>query len=731
MVGGALVLATASIVGSVAVVGAGPAAAAGTITQNAPVKGSVAYGTPFSDQLQTSGNLGPVTFVTDSATTWGTVSSTGAVSAPGTTPPGTYLLFGTDADAFSDTGQWRYTLTVINDGPPITQTAPTSGSVTTSGSAAFTDHLRTTGNTGPVTFTKTGGTADLKVSSGGEITTTGTLAAGSYTATGTVADAFGDAGTFAYTLTVKAVTIIQSAPTTGAVTTTGSAAFTDHLNTTGNIGKRSFVKTGGGTGLKVSFGGKITTTGTLAKGTYKATGTVADHFGDTGTFTYTLTVKAVTITQTAPTQGSLTYGNAFSDQLQTSGNIGPVTFATDSATTWGTVSSTGAVSTPGTNPPGTYLLFGTDADAFGDTGDWRYILTCCRPPIFQTQPISGSVTTSGSAAFTDHLMTTNNAGPVTFTKTGGTAGLKVSSGGKITTTGTLAAGSYTATGTVADAFGGAGVFSYTLTVRAVTIIQTAPTTGAVTTTGSAAFTDHLNTTGNIGKRRFVKTRGGAALTVSYGGMITTTGTLAKGTYKANGTVADHFGDTGTFTYTLTVKAVPIQSAPTSGSVTELESSTFTDQLNATGGIGAVTFTGGGTGLTVSSTGQITTTGTLVSGTYTATGTMSDAFGDTGAWVYTLTVDPSFPWTEPTSGSVTVAGSAAFTVQLRTAGYFGPVIFTKTGGGTGIKVSSGGKITTTGTLAEGIYTATGTTSDAFGDTGTFTYTLTVTSVSPSP
>jgi hypothetical protein len=77
--------------------------------------------------------------------------------------------------------------------------------------------------------------------------------------------------------------------------------------------------------------------------------------------------------------------------------------------------------------------------------------------------------------------------------------------------------------------------------------------------------------------------------------------------------------------------------------------------------------------------------------------------------------------------VTVAGSAAFTVQLRTTGYFGPVIFTMTGGGTGIKVSSGGKITTTGTLAEGIYTATGTTSDAFGDTGTFTYTLTVTFV----
>ena len=261
MLGGALVLTTAGIVSSVAIVGAGPAVAAGTITQIAPDRGSVSHGTPFRDQLQTSGNIGPVTFATDSATTWGTVSSTGAVSYPGTIASGTYVLFGTDSDTVGDTGQWQYVLTCCR--PPITQTAPTTGTVTTIGAAAFTDRLRTTGNTGPVTFTRTGGTAGLNVSSGGKITTSGTLAAGSYTATGIVADAFGGAGFFSYTLTVKAVTITQTAPTTGTVTTTGSAAFTDHLNTTGNIGKRSFVKTGGGVGLTVSFGGKIATIDTL------------------------------------------------------------------------------------------------------------------------------------------------------------------------------------------------------------------------------------------------------------------------------------------------------------------------------------------------------------------------------------------------------------------------------------------------------------------------------------
>jgi uncharacterized repeat protein (TIGR02543 family) len=44
-----------------------------------------------------------------------------------------------------------------------------------------------------------------------------------------------------------------------------------------------------------------------------------------------------------------------------------------------------------------------------------------------------------------------------------------------------------------------------------------------------------------------------------------------------------------------------------------------------------------TGLTVSSTGVITTTGTLAAGPYTISGTDRDTSGDTGTWTYTLTV----------------------------------------------------------------------------------------------
>jgi hypothetical protein len=563
MVGGALVLATAGIVGSVAVVCAGPAVAGGTITQNAPVKGLAPYGVPFRDQLQTSGNIGPVTFITQSATKWGRVSSTGAVSVSGTTPIGAYILFGTDADAFGDTGEWQYTFTV--ETVIIHQTVPTSGSVTTIGSGAFTEQLAMIGNLGPVTFTKTGGTASLKVSSGGKITTTGTLAMGYYKVTGTVADTFGDPGTFTYVLAVNAVTITQTAPSSGSVTVAGSAAFTDHLRTTRNIGQVTFTETGGGAGIKVSSHGRITTTGTLATGTYTATGTMSDAFGDTGYFSYTLTSGGPPITQTAPTSGSVTVPGsaAFTDHLRTTGNRGPVTFTKTGGTAGLKVSSGGKITTTGTLAVGTYDIVGTDSDAHFNTGTFTYVFIVKAVTITQTAPTAGSVTVAGSSAFTDQLNTTGNSGPVTFAKTDGGTGLKVSSRGQITTTGTLAIGNHTATGTVSDAFGDVGTFTYSLFVAGGPPLQATPTSGSVTVAGSVAFTDRLRAIGNIGPVTYTKTARGVGLKVSSRGQITTTGTLAIGTYTAFGTMSDAFGDVGTWVYTLTVKAVTItQTRPT-------------------------------------------------------------------------------------------------------------------------------------------------------------------------
>jgi hypothetical protein len=80
---------------------------------------------------------------------------------------------------------------------------------------------------------------------------------------------------------------------------------------------------------------------------------------------------------------------------------------------------------------------------------------------------------------------------------------------------------------------------------------------------------------------------------------------------------------------------------------------------------------------------------------------------------------------PESNEVSSLASAAFVDQLASAsGFTGPVTYTQTTGGTHLTIASDGAVSTTGALGLGSYTATGTTADTHGNTGTFTYTLTV-------
>jgi hypothetical protein len=74
------------------------------------------------------------------------------------------------------------------------------------------------------------------------------------------------------------------------------------------------------------------------------------------------------------------------------------------------------------------------------------------------------VVTTGSAAFAGTLAT--NGSGVTFKVTSPNAHLAVSSSGKVTTTGPLAVGTYSISGTDADTAGGSGYWGFTLSVTA-------------------------------------------------------------------------------------------------------------------------------------------------------------------------------------------------------------------------------------------------------------------------
>jgi uncharacterized repeat protein (TIGR02543 family) len=269
-----------------------------------------------------------------------------------------------------------------------------------------------------------------------------------------------------------------------------------------------------------------------------------------------------------------------------------------------------------------------------------------------------------------------------------------------------------------------------------TVTQDPPTTNNTTVDASSTFTDQLNATGDGSEVTYAVVTDTGIL-VSPTGAVTTTGLLAVGTYSASGTDSDVTGDAGTWSYSLDVAASTIaQVSPTTGTTTVSGSLAFSDQLNVSGNNGAVTYatTATSPALTVNpSTGVVTTTGQLSPGSYSVSGTDSDADGNAGVWAYSLMVaSPALSpgghalvQTSATTGSTSSSASATFAPPAVTVGgSTGTVTFTTTTASAGLKVTSGGVITVTASLAPGSYTVSGTDLDSSSDTGVWTYTLRV-------
>ena len=251
-----------------------------------------------------------------------------------------------------------------------------------------------------------------------------------------------------------------------------------------------------------------------------------------------------------------------------------------------------------------------------------------------------------------------------------------------------------------------------------------PSTGSVAIGASASFTSQMAVSGVTSPVSYVQTGGTPDLTVSATGSVSTGIQLPAGTYTATGTTSDAAGDTGTFLFTLSVGVIT-QTSPISSTVKSPGSATFSNQVVVSGNSGPTTFVEatGAPNLLVSPSGLITTNGNLPAGNYLVSGTVSDAVGDAGTFVFTLGVGV-IAQAAPTASSVVTSSSATFTDQLAVSHNDGAVTYAQTSGSPNLVVSPSGLVTTGGALALGSYSAKGTTSDAFGDKGTFVFTLKV-------
>jgi outer membrane protein OmpA-like peptidoglycan-associated protein len=444
-------------------------------------------------------------------------------------------------------------------------------------------------------------------------------------------------------------TITQGSPQSGTIDAAGSANFTDTLTAaSGFTGLVTFADPT--LGFTITDNDVLNTPGPLssADSPYDVSGTDSDGSGDTGTWVYVLTVTN-NIVQGSPTFGSTTANESanFTDTLSAAPGYGQVTFA--NPTLGFTITDGDVLNTPGplSVQGSPYEVSGTDSDGSGDTGTWNYSLTVTAGQIVQGSPTLGSTPANESANFTDTLTAASGAvGPVTFANP--TLGFTITDGDVLNTPGPLSVqGSpYEVSGTDSDGSGDTGTWNYSLTVTAGQIVQGAPNSGSTQANASATFASTLTAaSGAVGPVTFTTSTSG--FTITNGNELKSTGPLsvADSPYTITGHDSDIYGDAGSWTYSLTVlptggTAKLIQTSPTTGTVSDISSGTFTSgPITVENNTGPVTFvtTKTSPGLTVSASGLISSTGSLTIGTYGVSGTDSDASGDSGTWTYTLTV----------------------------------------------------------------------------------------------
>jgi major membrane immunogen (membrane-anchored lipoprotein) len=264
---------------------------------------------------------------------------------------------------------------------------------------------------------------------------------------------------------------LLNTPITTSVAVAGSTTFTNQIVSTNNDGAVTYVQTSGSPELLVSASGLVTTSGTLAPGTYVATGTTSDPNGDTGSFALTLEVGV--LIQSAPATASVKVSGspAYHDQLNVTGSDGAVTYVQTGGTPALIVGASGLVSTSGALAAGSYVAKGTTSDSVGDKGTFTFTVKV--GALVQRDPLTVTVLTTNSTTFSNQLAVGANLGAVTYVQTRGTPALIVSSSGLLTTSGALAKGTYRAAGTVSDASGDVGTFSFALSVTTPLVVPTA------------------------------------------------------------------------------------------------------------------------------------------------------------------------------------------------------------------------------------------------------------------
>ncbi|MHB1056908.1 MAG: putative Ig domain-containing protein [Rhodanobacter sp.] len=339
---------------------------------------------------------------------------------------------------------------------------------------------------------------------------------------------------------------------------TGETPYSYTITATGGAMPYTFSLTGGSLPNGVSFSPAGVVSGTpLAGGTFSFTVHVVDAATQTADQTFQLTVDAPAIDVTPATLPSGTGGQAYTQNLSSSGGAAPYTYAVTAGTLPAglTLSSAGALSgTP--TASGSFNFTVTATDQHGFQGALAYTFVVNAPTIAITPATLPAGT--GGVAYSQTLSSSGGNGGYTYSLSAGALppGIALSSAGTVSGTPTTA-GTYHFTITATDGFGFTGDQAYTFDVNAPSIAITPATLpgGQV----SVAYSQVLGASGGNGGYTYSVSAGALppGIALSSGGTVSGTPTAA-GTYSFTVKATDGFGFTGTQAYSLGInQPVPV------------------------------------------------------------------------------------------------------------------------------------------------------------------------------
>ncbi|WP_051958901.1 putative Ig domain-containing protein [Janthinobacterium sp. RA13] len=501
------------------------------------------------------------------------------------------------------------------------------------------------------------------------------------------------AGARAYSLTVASPTISVAPATLPAMT--AGVAFSQAITATGGTAAYSYAVTAGSlpTGLSLAADGTVSGTPTVA-GAYSFSITATDSSTGSGPYAGVHAYSG-TVAIAAPVAGAVTttvaYGSSANPVPLNLGGGAAASVAVASVPAHGTAtaSGTGITYTPTTGYGGSDSFTYTATNASGTSAPATVTVTVGAPsvslvpatlpnPVAET-PYSVSVTATGGMA------------PYTYSVTSGSlpAGLSLNTATGVLSGTTNVAGSFTFSIKVTDSSTGAGApfsasKSYTVIVSAPTITVTPATLPAASV--ATAYSRQLTASGGVAPYAYTLSSGSlpAGLTLNASGLLSGTPTSA-GSFSVTVQAADAHLFTGAQSYTLVVASATVSLAPASLPNPTAEAA-YSTTLTATGGTAPYSYAVVGTlpvGLSLNTATGVLSGTTNVAGSFPFSIKVTDSSTGLGAPFsasnsYTLAVAAPVLTLTPASLAAIRAGDA-YSQQFTAGGGVAPYVYSLSSG----------------------------------------------------